>query len=83
VDIGKRNDDEGAKEKLFTYASYVPVVSFKVCRSHYYTYTPIDICVCVRVFKPPLSSKCCSPFGEGRVCLVHSLYHARMHMHLG
>ena len=28
---GKRNDDEGAKEKLFTYATYVPVESFKVC----------------------------------------------------
>ncbi|CAG7855064.1 SubName: Full=Probable 60S ribosomal protein L31 {ECO:0000313/EMBL:CCA76582.1} [Serendipita indica DSM 11827] len=25
----KRNDDEGAKEKLYTYASYVPVESFK------------------------------------------------------
>jgi large subunit ribosomal protein L31e len=27
---GKRNDEEGAKEKLFTYASYVPVTTFKV-----------------------------------------------------
>ncbi|OAX37906.1 hypothetical protein K503DRAFT_692542 [Rhizopogon vinicolor AM-OR11-026] len=26
---GKRNDEEGAKEKLFTYASHVPVTSFK------------------------------------------------------
>ncbi|OJT05929.1 60S ribosomal protein L31 [Trametes pubescens] len=25
----KRNDEENAKEKLFTYASYVPVESFK------------------------------------------------------
>ncbi|KAL0580081.1 60S ribosomal protein L31B [Marasmius crinis-equi] len=25
----KRNDDEAAKEKLFTYASHVPVASFK------------------------------------------------------
>ncbi|KAJ8073597.1 60S ribosomal protein L31B [Marasmius tenuissimus] len=25
----KRNDDESAKEKLFTYASHVPVASFK------------------------------------------------------
>ncbi|KZT26071.1 60S ribosomal protein L31 [Neolentinus lepideus HHB14362 ss-1] len=25
----KRNDDENAKEKLFTYASHVPVASFK------------------------------------------------------
>ncbi|KAF5339203.1 hypothetical protein D9611_011126 [Ephemerocybe angulata] len=25
----KRNDEEGAKEKLFTYVSYVPVTSFK------------------------------------------------------
>jgi len=25
----KRNDDEGAKEKLYTYASYIPVESFK------------------------------------------------------
>lgn len=30
---GKRNDDEGAKEKLFTYASHVVVTSFKVCIS--------------------------------------------------
>lgn len=29
-DTGKRNDEEGAKEKLFTYASYVIVDSFKV-----------------------------------------------------
>jgi hypothetical protein len=28
--IGKRNDEEGAKEKLFTYVSHVPVLSFKV-----------------------------------------------------
>jgi hypothetical protein len=40
---GKRNDEEGAKEKLFTYASYVPVTSFKVrtspshCSSPYLT----------------------------------------------
>ena len=27
---GKRNDEEGAKEKLFTYVSHVPVTSFKV-----------------------------------------------------
>lgn len=27
---GKRNDDENAKEKLYTYASHVPVTSFKV-----------------------------------------------------
>jgi hypothetical protein len=26
----RRNDDEGAKEKLYTYASWVPVDSFKV-----------------------------------------------------
>ena len=30
LDIGKRNDEENAKEKLFTYASHVPVNSFKV-----------------------------------------------------
>ena len=29
-DIGKRNDEENAKEKLFTYASHVVVDSFKV-----------------------------------------------------
>jgi len=29
--LGKRNDDEGAKEKLYTYVSHVPVASFKVC----------------------------------------------------
>lgn len=28
---GKRNDEEGAKEKLYTYASHVVVTSFKVC----------------------------------------------------
>ena len=28
--IGKRNDEENAKEKLYTYASFVPVESFKV-----------------------------------------------------
>lgn len=28
--VGKRNDEEGAKEKLFTYASHVIVESFKV-----------------------------------------------------
>jgi hypothetical protein len=27
--LGKRNDEENAKEKLYTYASYVPVTSFK------------------------------------------------------
>jgi hypothetical protein len=27
---GKRNDEENAKEKLYTYASLVPVTSFKV-----------------------------------------------------
>lgn len=27
---GKRNDEENAKEKLFTYATYVPVETFKV-----------------------------------------------------
>ena len=27
---GKRNDEEGAKEKLYTYASHVEVTSFKV-----------------------------------------------------
>lgn len=27
---GKRNDEEDAKEKLYTYASYVPVLTFKV-----------------------------------------------------
>ncbi|KAI9065192.1 hypothetical protein FKP32DRAFT_1710798 [Trametes sanguinea] len=30
---GKRNDEENAKEKLYTYATYVPVESFKVCPS--------------------------------------------------
>jgi hypothetical protein len=27
---GKRNDEENAKEKLYTYASHVPVETFKV-----------------------------------------------------
>lgn len=30
LDTGKRNDEENAKEKLFTYASHVPVITFKV-----------------------------------------------------
>jgi large subunit ribosomal protein L31e len=30
---GKRNDEENAKEKLYTYATYVPVGSFKVSRA--------------------------------------------------
>jgi len=29
-DLGKRNDEENAKEKLFTYVSHVPVTTFKV-----------------------------------------------------
>ena len=32
--IGKRNDEENAKEKLYTYASHVPVESFKVSSIH-------------------------------------------------
>lgn len=28
--VGKRNDEENAKEKLYTYASHVPTASFKV-----------------------------------------------------
>lgn len=28
--IGKRNDEENAKEKLYTYVSHVPTTSFKV-----------------------------------------------------
>ena len=31
---GKRNDEENAKEKLYTYASHVPVESFKVSSIH-------------------------------------------------
>ena len=31
VFLGKRNDEENAKEKLYTYVSHVPVTSFKVC----------------------------------------------------
>lgn len=31
---GKRNDEENAKEKLYTYASHVPVITFKVRLSH-------------------------------------------------
>lgn len=30
VFAGKRNDEDGAKEKLYTYASHVVVDSFKV-----------------------------------------------------
>ena len=29
ISTGKRNDEENAKEKLYTYASHVPVESFK------------------------------------------------------
>jgi hypothetical protein len=32
---GKRNDDESAKEKLYTLATHVPVSSFKVCAIYY------------------------------------------------
>ena len=32
---GKRNDEENAKEKLYTYASHVPVESFKVSFVHF------------------------------------------------
>ena len=41
--IGKRNDEEGAKEKLFTYASHVVVDTFKVrfrIRPRSPSYTP-------------------------------------------
>ena len=31
VFLGKRNDEENAKEKLYTYVSHVSVTSFKVC----------------------------------------------------
>lgn len=30
MDLKKRNDEENAKEKLYTYASYVQVESFKM-----------------------------------------------------
>lgn len=32
---GKRNDDEDAKEKLYTYATYVPVTTFKASLFYY------------------------------------------------
>ena len=35
VAAGKRNDEENAKEKLYTYASHVPVESFKVSFVHF------------------------------------------------
>lgn len=35
--LGKRNDDENAKEKLYTYVTHVPVTSFKVL----VMYTPL------------------------------------------
>jgi large subunit ribosomal protein L31e len=31
VSPGKRNDEENAKEKLYTLATHVPVTSFKAC----------------------------------------------------
>lgn len=34
----RRNDDEGAKEKLYTYASWVPVDTFKVCFPFYFIF---------------------------------------------
>lgn len=40
---GKRNDDESAKEKLYTYVSHVPVTTFKVCGSSYSSVDLISI----------------------------------------
>jgi hypothetical protein len=37
--LGKRNDEEGAKEKLYVYASHVQVVSFKVSHLSYFLFT--------------------------------------------
>jgi hypothetical protein len=44
--VGKFNDEENAKEKLYTYASHVPVVSFKVrspTRPFNHSHTPLTV----------------------------------------
>ena len=52
LDTGKRNDEENAKEKLFTYASHVPVSSFKV-RTLIFLYNGVVFLI----FIPPRASK--------------------------
>jgi large subunit ribosomal protein L31e len=42
---GKRNDEENAKEKLYTYASHVPVNSFKAGTLSFYHATVLLIFV--------------------------------------
>jgi len=51
--VGKRNDEEGAKERLYTYASHVPVISFKVCELFLFLLLDLTIAL-FRPYKPRL-----------------------------
>lgn len=53
--LGKRNDEEDAKEKLYTYATHVPVTSYKVrlvISCHFYR--NLIHWNCFRVWRRPL-----------------------------
>lgn len=54
--LGKRNDEENAKEKLYTYVSHVPVTSFKVCLPSFTT-------ACLTSYR-------IGPANDGRGCRV-------------
>ena len=58
VFLGKRNDEENAKEKLYTYVSHVPVTSFKVCFPSFTT-------ACLTSYRT-------GPANDGRGCRVIS-----------
>ena len=58
VFLGKRNDEENAKEKLYTYVSHVPVTSFKVC-------FPSFTSACLTSYRT-------GPANDGRGCRVIS-----------
>ena len=58
VFLGKRNDEENAKEKLYTYVSHVPVTSFKVCLPSFTT-------ACLTSYRT-------GPANDGRGCRVIS-----------
>ena len=57
--LGKRNDEENAKEKLYTYVSHVPVTSFKVF------FFPSFTTACLRSYRT-------GPANDGRGCRVIS-----------
>ena len=48
---GKRNDEENAKEKLYTYASHVSVETFKVSLIYYFSRRVVLTCRYDRVFR--------------------------------